>query len=437
MSLINQKMDRWTFVKKAFATMVLPVSTSFLSSCQVPDRKSNDKLEALKAVTGNKSQVPIAISKVNVKRTEKEIVPKAVSDTVVTKFLEEAKESKLGITREHYNFLAKLERLAIELIKAKKITKKQKYNAKEAIEILKVFSKTIEVMLPNRKLTTVISRGIAQKSSDCDIRSYLILHLNQSLGFDLPLYTVKAPNHLFIRWQDDNQDRCYMKNYFNWETMMPSDNKVANDEMYMWKYSISLDQIHRGIYLKNQTFNEMLSDYQFNIGFLCGELGRPNLQIEAYDSAIVTNSQNKDAYNNRGNFYFDAGNYEKARDDYMKIIKIDPEDPVAYYNLGNYHRALKQFEKSIDCFSKAISLDSSYEDAYVNRGGSFVDIGKYKQAIQDLNKALKLNPKSSFAFFNRGLAYENLGKSKKAKQDFHDAYNIEKHPWIYKKIHTR
>ena len=64
---------------------------------------------------------------------------------------------------------------------------------------------------------------------------------------------------------------------------------------------------------------------------------------------IVSQSHPKDAeaYNERGNTYYDLQQYDKALADYSKAIEIDPYFAKAYYNRGIIYDDLQQYDKAL------------------------------------------------------------------------------------------
>ncbi|MDR0322316.1 MAG: tetratricopeptide repeat protein [Treponema sp.] len=83
----------------------------------------------------------------------------------------------------------------------------------------------------------------------------------------------------------------------------------------------------------------------YNAGLTCKE-------AEQYDEAIAHFSEAArfappdiaDPYYERGGTYFLKGDYDKAIDDYSKVLQITPEDDTAYNNRGLayfYYRRLR------------------------------------------------------------------------------------------------
>ena len=51
-------------------------------------------------------------------------------------------------------------------------------------------------------------------------------------------------------------------------------------------------------------------------------------------------------------------------EDYDKAIELDPNDAAAYYNRGDFYSNLGQYERAIEDYDKAIQLNPDAADAY-------------------------------------------------------------------------
>lgn len=77
--------------------------------------------------------------------------------------------------------------------------------------------------------------------------------------------------------------------------------------------------------------------------------------IEAYSKAIELDSYYADAYNGRGDAYYNKSQRGRAIEDYTKVISLKPDDALAYLHRGFMYwmngqldRALPDFEKGCE-----------------------------------------------------------------------------------------
>jgi len=139
-----------------------------------------------------------------------------------------------------------------------------------------------------------------------------------------------------------------------------------------------------------------------------------------------SNAQMTDAdYNNRGNSYYEKGQYDQAISDYSEAIKINPADAIAYNNRGLAYYKKGQYDKAISDCTKAIGINPAYAAAYHIRGVAHDEKGQYDQAMSDYSEAIKINPADAIAYDFRGYLYwEILGKKEKACKDFKKACTL-------------
>ena len=146
---------------------------------------------------------------------------------------------------------------------------------------------------------------------------------------------------------------------------------------------------------------------------------------------------------NRGIAYRRLGQWEKAIDDYSRVIDINPKYAQAYYNRGIAKKSIQDYHGAIADYSKAIEIDPKYIQAYNNRGVLKVNLQDYQGAIADYSDALEIDPKYIQAYNNRGAAFCTLGQWDKAIADFSKMIEIDptnskaysNREFAYKKLH--
>jgi tetratricopeptide (TPR) repeat protein len=148
-------------------------------------------------------------------------------------------------------------------------------------------------------------------------------------------------------------------------------------------------------------------------------------KIVFYSKAIELNPQNAEAYNDRGNAYFDKKYYEMALSDYNNAIAINRNNANPYNNRGRYYLVKKQFNMALKDFETAISLNPKIAVAYVNRGAIYFEQNNIEAALKDFNKAIELNQNLAPAYHSRGSAYYRKKEYDKALEDHNRAIEID------------
>ncbi len=161
------------------------------------------------------------------------------------------------------------------------------------------------------------------------------------------------------------------------------------------------------------------------------------------------------AYNNRGSYFFEIGEYKQAEEDFLRAIKLKPDYDRAYYNLGLLYAVKKDYDKAIENYNAAIKINPEYTDAinnlgiiylkknmtreafvcfdnvmridkndataYNNRGNLYLEMEYYADALADLTRALKAKVVYPEASYNRGIVNLRLKRFKESVNDFNNA----------------
>ena len=149
--------------------------------------------------------------------------------------------------------------------------------------------------------------------------------------------------------------------------------------------------------------------------------------IKIYTKVLERDSENQDAYFQRGLTYLDTEKYFLALKDYNKLLELNPDyDKEAYFNRAQAHRNANHYKEAIADYTKYLELAPNENDALFCRGMCYIAVKQYEKGIADYDKLIALNPNyHSHAYNNRGVAYENLGDLNKALADFDKALELD------------
>lgn len=120
----------------------------------------------------------------------------------------------------------------------------------------------------------------------------------------------------------------------------------------------------------------------------------------------------------RGSAYYRLRDYPKAKVDYTRAVRLNPQDSSAHYNLGLVAEHFGDRERAATHYGDAIRVDPENADAYFRRGLIFLDGGKFDQALTDFTRTHELRPKDPWPLANRGMAYVWKKDKARAEQDF-------------------
>ncbi len=120
-----------------------------------------------------------------------------------------------------------------------------------------------------------------------------------------------------------------------------------------------------------------------------------------------------DSYVKRGNEFYHESQWDKAIDQYLLAVKINPDSIRAWQNLGLAYQSKKDFKKAIATFEKIHGLYPEFTPAYISEGLLHAQLGSYAKAEKQYAKALRLEPDNLIGYLNMAAV---LAKQKKYKQ---------------------
>ena len=118
--------------------------------------------------------------------------------------------------------------------------------------------------------------------------------------------------------------------------------------------------------------------------------------------AIRLDPKFPEAYEKRGQVYYEQKRYDLADADYNKLMELNPADLMGYMGLGRNLQAKGQHDEAIQLFGKVIGMYPDYSSAFSFRAESYLAKGEYLKAIDDICRALEIDSDSK-AY---GLMYE-------------------------------
>mgnify|MGYP001577675971 CR=1 FL=1 len=77
---------------------------------------------------------------------------------------------------------------------------------------------------------------------------------------------------------------------------------------------------------------------------------------------------------------------------YQRALKSDPRFKDGYYNLGNLYARAGRFPDAVEAYKKALEVDPKFKDVHCGLGDVYVEVGDARQAIFAFDQALRLNP---------------------------------------------
>lgn len=254
---------------------------------------------------------------------------------------------------------------------------------------------------------------------DCYKQIARLEPINSSLFYEL--------GHLYLR----KEDKFSAVNSFKRAIEIEPDNGFYHNSLayalvQLQDYDGAISEYQKAIRLNPD--NEWTSIVSQALGAIYHQV-KDNMDatIVAYQTAIVLDPKNIDAFIALGEVYQDRNDLDNAIDCYCNAIKLDPDIPKLYCNLGLALWEKDCIEESIIAYHKAISLNPKYEIAFNNLGVVYLDgTNSPEEAVIMFTKAIKHNPNYALAYYNKGRCYQSMKNKSSAAKYYQMAIDINK-----------
>lgn len=116
-----------------------------------------------------------------------------------------------------------------------------------------------------------------------------------------------------------------------------------------------------------------------------------------------------------------TNDYQGAVKHYSASLEYDPATVEAYNGRGQAYFQLRKYPEALADFTKAIQAGIVTPKLFLNRGKCLVILNRAAEAIPDLNRSVELEPKSPETYYFRAVAYEKGGDIERALDDYGQA----------------
>jgi tetratricopeptide (TPR) repeat protein len=109
---------------------------------------------------------------------------------------------------------------------------------------------------------------------------------------------------------------------------------------------------------------------------------------------------------------------ERAKQELLKEIQIDPSNADAHYILAELARRDQNWDEAISRFSQAAKINANFAEAQLGLGSCLVAVKKYEEAIPPLRTAERLMPRNPEVHHTLATALARSGHKEEAEKEF-------------------
>ena len=209
-------------------------------------------------------------------------------------------------------------------------------------------------------------------------------------------------------------EQAYLKN----PTDVPLLVKMGEFFFYIKKYDQSLNYLKEALKIDKYS-----AEAFFYRGMNFKEKGDTTKAKSSFQTAV---EQNPDYYN----AYIQLALIEmvkpsaQALDFANSALRIKPNSVEALHTRGQYYYLTQDFDKAIQDYTRILEIDSNYYQANYNLGVIQYNLNVMGPALENFNQTLKKSPRYAQAFYMRGLCYESFAKEDEAIADYRKAIRL-------------
>lgn len=151
-----------------------------------------------------------------------------------------------------------------------------------------------------------------------------------------------------------------------------------------------------------EVYNEKSYEINIRLGYLTYEAGLFTESMSYYEKAIALMPY---ALEPKFGYVLPAaavGNWDKVLNQYLEVVKIDPQNTKANYRIGSIYYGRKDFANAYKYLDKVVNLYPFDYDGLILYAWANFQLGKTKEAKLLFEKVLQLSPRDASAL--EGLA---------------------------------
>lgn len=281
------------------------------------------------------------------------------------------------------------------------------------IDVMNRFNQLVTVGNAGEQTQLTYNEKIKGRVQDRDLRVEPEPSYSLSL-IDSPVTLQSASN--YFRELDDFNQRHYINDHIYLASGTPGMDEKTMQNLFSradyYEEIVKEGRARGADLLALGVVRYMLKNYQAAIeafdmalekdpGFTMAYMGRAAARYGALRSDIAESKMSSDSGVSELHHREHQREMAEVIGDYDRALKLNPRLIYAWLNKGNLYYEAGDFTSALQCYAEALNLDPSFGSAYFNRGIAYLQIGNKRLAFADLSKAGELGILPSYNILKR------------------------------------
>ena len=147
--------------------------------------------------------------------------------------------------------------------------------------------------------------------------------------------------------------------------------------------------------------------------------------INDCNRAIEINNKLTSVRNTLGNIYLETGKNSEAKEEFQKVLQVDPNNSAAYFGRAEAFFNMGMNREAETTYQKAIAVKPGYWYSYNDLGWFYYRQGRYREAAAQFQQVITLTPNNYIGYLNLASMYYLLGQKDDAVKMWEKSLKIE------------
>jgi tetratricopeptide (TPR) repeat protein len=166
-------------------------------------------------------------------------------------------------------------------------------------------------------------------------------------------------------------------------------------------------------------------DGYMSLANLYAQAGRPDVALRVLDDGLQKNAGQPVLLLQRGTFYSEMGNQERAIGDFRALLEVDPTSIDGFHNLAIALAKLEEYDEALAVLVRGREAHRDSPMLLVSRGGVYHAMGKTTEAFDAYREAVSVAPEDPQVHRAMGFMAAEIDSADQALAAWHKTLSLD------------